>query len=173
MKAKILISLIVSVIVLISGCTILKGTQFEDGMQKIELIGAKYGVTTENVVPIKDTMYGNYTKELIEYREQLKNENQLNDVKALNLIIDIKLDLVEMQKNINSGLKALSTMNCNTGLTEFAKAKKKARIIKQKIQLMENSYKIQARKINGFTESVKDIANAVIEVEETIKGICA
>ncbi|MDO8538656.1 MAG: hypothetical protein Q7S21_07285 [archaeon] len=127
---KIFIGLIIALIAL-TGCV--ASGSFEQGVQKLNSIDAKYGVTQENIGPDSMAQIASYKTELNSYRKEIES-NAINlDKEKLLELIDLKLALNSLQETQFKAIAQLDSGNACDAIDSFQKVNTQIPAIESKI----------------------------------------
>lgn len=74
------------------------GYSFDSGLGKLNSIDSSYGLNEERLVPGEEDELEGYLNELIEFKKELSEVSSSNEVKALGLLVDARINMVGMKK---------------------------------------------------------------------------
>ncbi|MFH1545529.1 MAG: hypothetical protein ABIE23_05615 [archaeon] len=139
------------------------GYSFDNGLAKIDGIDSSYGLNEERIVPGEEDELKGYLSELIEFRKELNELPSSNEVKALGLLVDARINLVGMKEALIEAKKETELSHgegCERGtptynaINAFEEAEDYASKANSSIKELEEDYPMLAEKTREWNENV-------------------
>lgn len=167
----------------LSGCPML-APDFETGYNQLYAIYEKYGVTNGMIVPTDLDELEALEADLTAFREQIAGA-QTRDTAALIMLVEARLDLIEMQKNLIKSQERFATFTeiivCNEifleGKDYFENATKKAKLALNKVKLFNDTFPlyksmVEDREKVDLEAAIQAHLDNAEELEKSLNEIC-
>ena len=166
-------------LLLLCGCI---ATGFDSYYSRLNDLYKKYQLNGA-VAPIEMTALQRYEQDLKAFKKELEQKND-RDAKAMKLLIDIKLNLAEVQKNLAYARQRLRVysefVSCGAEMKAAHSAVKDAlsniETASSKYKLFEDSFPEAAKKVKAnegdLGRLIKDQLGVLEKVDQQLKEIC-